>query len=111
MAERRRREDKGWQKWIGIVPIAFTLAAAVVASIIAFTTIELTVSANAEDLKSVKRNQEQFRKRIRLLETSSAAARERLEAIHQTQQRTGRRAVEDRREILDAIKSMQRPDR
>ena len=111
MAERRRREDKGWQKWLGVIPIAFTLGAAVLAGVIAFTTTSITVTANAEDLKTVKRSQEQFRKRIRLLETNSAAARERLEAIHQTQQRVGQRAVQDRREILDAIKSMQRPNR
>ena len=110
--QRRRTQDKGWQKWLGVIPIAGALGAAVIASIVAFTTIELTVSAQGSDLKKIQKTQEEFRPRIRKLESQGAAVNDRLEAIHLEQQRQGVRAIENRREILDAIRALrQQPPR
>ena len=110
--QRRRTQDKGWQKWLGVIPIAGALGAAVVAGIIAFTTIELTVSAHGEDLKKIIKTQEEFRPRVRSLESKGAAVKERLDAIHLEQQRQGLRSMQDRREILDAIRALrQQPAR
>ena len=104
--QRRRTQDKGWQKWLGVIPIAITLGAAVVASIVGFTTIELTVSAHGEGLKKIQKTQDEFRPRIRKLESQGAAVKERLDAIHLEQQRQGVQASEDKRGIMDAIRSL-----
>lgn len=97
-----------WQKWVGVVPVAFTLVAAVIAGIVAFTSTTITVDANADEIKSMKRHHEQYRERIRILESNSAATKERLEAIHRTQQEQRVRSIEGRREILNAIMSLSR---
>lgn len=104
--QRRRTHDKGWQKWIGVIPIAITLGAAVVAGIVAFTTVDLTVTAHGEDLKKIQKTQEEFRPRVRHLESQGAAVQERLDAIHLEQQRQGVQAREDKRGIMDAIRML-----
>ena len=104
--QRRRTEDKGWQKWIGVIPIAITLAATLVAGIVGFTTVELTVSAHSEDLKTIKETQKEFRPRVRNLESQGAAVKERLDSIQLEQQRQGIQAREDRGTIIDALREL-----
>ena len=110
--QRRRTQDKGWHKWIGVVPIAFTLGTAVIAGVIGFTTMELTVSAQGKDIKSILETQKEFRPRVRQLESKGAAVKDRLDAIHLEQQRQGVQAREDRGSIIDALREIrQRMDR
>jgi hypothetical protein len=90
-------------KNIPLILSAVVILASVVA---AYTTTDVVQKAQGDELKTVKSTQQNFRPRIRKLETGMAGMKQRLTAIHDEQKATRILNASGRREILDAIKEL-----
>lgn len=88
------------------IPVIVTVVVVLVSIVATFTTVEVTQRAQGTDLKEIKAVQDDFRPRIRKLETNQAGLKERLESIQQEQRAATVRQASGRREILDAIKDL-----
>lgn len=86
-----------------IIPVVVTSVVILAGIVAAFTTVEVNQRAQGNDLKDIKSVQDNFRPRIRKLETSQAGMRQRLQAIHDEQKATRILNASGRREILNAI--------
>ncbi len=105
--QRRRKQDNGILRYAHGVPAAIGAVVLLAGIVTAFTTVEVTVSAQGDELRTIRKTQQNnFRPRIRKLETNQAGMAERLEAIQQEQHADTVRQASGRLEILDAIKSL-----
>ncbi len=95
-------EPRRWHAVTAVIAVLVLIAGIVAA----FTTVEVTQRAQGGDLKSIRKTQDNFRPRIRKLETGQAGMKQRLQAIHDEQKATRILNASGRREILDAIKSL-----
>ena len=105
---RRRGPDKNWGRFVTGIPVALSLTTLLASGIAAWTTLDLTQDSHATQIETIGNVQDEFRPRIRALETEQRGIKEQLDGLQIEQQRASQRASEDRREILDAITELGR---
>ena len=88
------------------MPVILSILVIFAGGVAAYTTTDVVQKAQGDELKTIKSTQENFRPRIRKLETGQAGMRQRLQAIHDEQKATRILNAAGRREILDAIKDL-----